>query len=323
MRLLSRPSRLLSPLTPASVGGLLGLCALDPVAGVSLAGQLRRWPDWGDGDVVALGSAGRPAAGAWATGSLLPFGLAARPGTGHTGASRAQVRALAEHSHRRLTSRGSVYGPVQDVEPVWAALAELGTASRGERWSQPLLVAPDGPVDLTGSAVRRRPALRWAAESLHAATSAEEPLVLPASVAMFRGELGYDPTAVGGSYVRHVSWLVQSRRTYVVLDDGEGRAPLPGGPREVAFKADVGALWPVPGHDGGVAQLTGVWTREDLRGRGLASVALAAVVDAVRAQHVGRRGVVSLYVNDFNTAALGLYEGLGFTRAGTFATVLL
>ena len=48
-----------------------------------------------------------------------------------------------------------------------------------------------------------------------------------------------------------------------------------------------------------------------------------AVVDAVRAQHVGRRGVVSLYVNDFNTAALGLYEGLGFTRAGTFATVLL
>lgn len=323
MRLLPRASRLLSPLTPATVGGLLRLCALDPVAGVNLAGQLRRWPDWGSGDVVALGRTGRPDAGAWATGSLLPFGLASRPGTGHTGASGAQVRALAEHCHRRLTSRGSLYGTAQDVEPVWAALAELGMVSREERWTQPLLVAPCGPVDLTEAAVRRRPALRWAAESLHTATSAEEHLVLPASVAVFRGELGYDPTVVGGSYARHVSWLIQTRRTYIVLDDGEGRVPLAGGPRAVAFKADVGALWPVPGHDGGVAQLTGVWTRDDLRGRGLASVALAAVIDAVRAQHVGRRGVVSLYVNDFNTAALSLYKGLGFTRAGTFSTVLL
>jgi len=92
----------------------------------------------------------------------------------------------------------------------------------------------------------------------------------------------------------------------------------------VAFKADVGALWnPVPGRADGVAQLTGVWTRQDLRGRGLASVALAAVIGAVRARHVGARGTVSLYVNDFNTAALGLYGRLGFERAGTFATVLL
>ena len=115
-----------------------------------------------------------------------------------------------------------------------------------------------------------------------------------------------------------------ARRSYIVVDDGEGRPPLPGGPRRVAFKADVGALWnPVPGRVDGVAQLTGVWTRQDLRGRGLASVALAAVIGAVRARHVGARGTVSLYVNDFNTAALGLYGRLGFERVGTFATVLL
>ena len=32
---------------------------------------------------------------------------------------------------------------------------------------------------------------------------------------------------------------------------------------------------------------------------------------------------VSLYVNDFNVAALALYERIGFTTVGTFATVLL
>ncbi|ETJ02647.1 MAG: Acetyltransferase [Actinomyces urogenitalis DORA_12] len=91
----------------------------------------------------------------------------------------------------------------------------------------------------------------------------------------------------------------------------------------MAFKADVGALWSPPGQQPGVAQLTGVWTRPDLRGRGVASVALAATVDAVRRDHVGPGGTVSLYVNDFNAPALGLYRSLGFEQVGTFATVLL
>ena len=84
---------------------------------------------------------------------------------------------------------------------------------------------------------------------------------------------------------------------------------------------DVADLWRSP--SGAVAQLTGVWTRPDLRGRGIGTVALAAVVDAVRADHVGPDGVVSLYANDFNAPALGLYRSLGFTRHGTFATILL
>jgi GCN5-related protein N-acetyltransferase len=89
----------------------------------------------------------------------------------------------------------------------------------------------------------------------------------------------------------------------------------------VAFKTDVGAVWDAP--TGTVVQLTGVWTRDDLRGRGIATAALAAVVDAVRRDHMRAGGAVSLYVNDFNAPALGLYDRLGFQRSGMFATILL
>ena len=311
----------LNVIGPHQRDGLLGLCALDPVCAVALAHQLRRWDRWGDGDVVVLGRPSRPVAGAWATGSLMPFGLAARPALGHDGVGPAGARAMADHARLRLTRRGSVTGPAPDVEAVWAPLAVDGLRAREERWIQPLLVAPSPPGGLVEPVLRRRPRLGWAADGLHAAGPAEEELVLPASVAMFSGELGYDPTAAGGSYARHVAWLVATGRSYVLLDDGLGRPAQPGGPRRVAFKTDVGAVWDAP--TGTVVQLTGVWTRDDLRGRGIATAALAAVVDAVRRDHMRAGGAVSLYVNDFNAPALGLYDRLGFQRSGMFATILL
>ena len=108
------PARHLTCVAPARTEGLLALCALDPVGGVCLAQQVGRWRSWNDGDVVALGRPARPAGVAWATGSLLPFGLAPRPGLGHDGATRRQVRALAEHAGARLTHNGSVYGPAAE-----------------------------------------------------------------------------------------------------------------------------------------------------------------------------------------------------------------
>lgn len=312
----------LSSVGPRQREGLEKLCAIDPVGAVSLAHQLRRWDHWGHGDVVVLGRPGSPVAGAWATGSLMPFGLAARPGAGHVGAGRAGARIMADHARHRLTSRGSVMGPAADVEALWGPLVDGGLRALEERWIQPVLVAPRSVGGMVDAVLRRRPALDWVASGLHAATPEEEELVLPASVAMFTSELGYDPMSAGGSYARHVSWMVTVGRTYVVMDDGAGMPPGPGGPRKVAFKTDVGALWAAP--SGAVAQLTGVWTRPDLRGRGVATVSLAAVVDAVRHDHLRHDdGVVTLYVNDFNVAALGLYGRLGFKRVGTFATMLL
>jgi len=320
-----RGNRALRPVAPDQVAGVLELCAIDPTSSVSLAHQLQRWPDWGRGDVMALGAISRPVSAAWTTGSVLPFGLGGRPEQGIPAAGAAELRALAEHARPRLARRGSVCGPARDVEPLWGALRAAGLAARHERWRQPVLCAPSVPgAGIAEAQMNRRPSMAWAGRSLRAAAVSETHLVLPASVDMFIGELGYDPTREPGSYAKHVGWLVANRRTYIVLDDGAGGPVNPssrGASPRVAFKADVGALW--RSARGGVAQLTGVWTRPDLRGRGLGAVAMAAVVDAVRRDHVGPDGTVSLYVNDFNVAALALYQSVGFRPTDLFATILL
>ncbi len=320
--------RRLKPVGPAHVAGFLELCGRDPVMGLSLAQQVLRWRSWGRGDVVVLGRSSAPRAAAWATSSLMPLGLTADPGKGMPGVGLGEARALADHARARVTRQGSVLGPEGDVEAVWTHLRDSGLRAREERWNQPMLLAPEPQVvrERIGALLAARPALSWVSQGLRPARLGELDLVLPASVQMFVSEVGYDPTASGGSYARHVGELVRQGRCYVLLDDGEGAPAAPGSQHaQVAFKADVGCLWQRPGSlsDHGVAQLTGVWTRPDLRGRGIAAVALARVVEQVRAEHVGAQGQVSLYANDFNTPALGLYRSLGFTRHGTFATVLL
>ena len=251
----------------------------------------------------------------------MPFGLAGRPEHGLRAADAGEIRALAEHCRPRLSRHGSVCGPARDVAAVWGALSEQGVRARQERWKQPVLAAPGAAEGLGGGHRPRHPSLSWVGQAVRRAHPNETEMVLPASVDMFIGELGYDPTTDGPGYRRHVGWLIEQGRSYVVLDDGAGGPVKPGSPRAVAFKADVGALWHSP--TGGVAQLTGVWTRPDLRGRGVGAAALAGVVDAVRRDHVGADGVVSLYVNDYNTPAMALYRSLGFEQVSLFATVLL
>ena len=294
----------LTPVPSNRVSGVMALCALDPVGAVGLVQQMQRWSRWGRGDVVALGGLTHPVAAAWSVGSLIPFGLAGRPEHGLRAADGGEIRALAEHAGPRLSRRGSVSGPAQDVAAVWKGLSEQGRSARHESWRQPVLAAPHIGGGLVGAHRHRSPSLTWMGQSVRPARRDEIELVLPASVDMFVGELGYDPTADGPGYSRHVRWLIGQRRSYVVLDDGAGGPIQPGSPQ-------------------GVAQLTGVWTRPDLRGRGVGAAALAGVVDAVRRDHVGADGLVSLYVNDYNTAALALYRSLGFEQVGLFSTVLL
>jgi predicted GNAT family acetyltransferase len=57
----------------------------------------------------------------------------------------------------------------------------------------------------------------------------------------------------------------------------------------------------------------------DLRGRGLSVAGTAAVAELARREVAP---VVSLYVNDYNTAARRAYARVGFRQVGEFTSVL-
>lgn len=199
----------------------------------------------------------------------------------------------AEYVLERPRECSSIVGHSNEVLDLWEMLRPYWGEAE-VRNSQPslvaddLLIAPDPKV---------RPA-----------RVEDAAIVSPAAVAMFTEEVGYDPTAYGPGYVARVYELCRSGHTF--LRTGIG----PDGNVRVEFKADIGALW------NGVAQIQGVWTAPDLRGQGIATGAMAAVVDQVRATIAP---TVSLYVNAYNHGALRLYDKVGFKQVGEFATVLL
>jgi predicted GNAT family acetyltransferase len=127
---------------------------------------------------------------------------------------------------------------------------------------------------------------------------------LPAAVEMFTEELGVSPFdgPFGGGYRHRVEFTLGAGRALGIVDDYG----------QMAFKADLGVL------TASTIQVQGVWTRTDLRGRGLGTAAMAHVLD-----HALRLApTVSLYVNDFNTAARRMYHRLGMHQVATLATVL-
>lgn len=123
---------------------------------------------------------------------------------------------------------------------------------------------------------------------------------LEASVLMYTDEIGSSPFKYGPGYETFVLSRLDEGAAYGIVEDGE-----------VIFKADLG-----PSH-GGQVQLQGVWIQPELRGRGLAVPALAQMLRMVQKEFP----LVSLYVNDFNTAALRTYERLGFETVGSLSTV--
>ena len=67
------------------------------------------------------------------------------------------------------------------------------------------------------------------------------------------------------------------------------------------------------------AQVQGVYVRPELRGQGIATSCMAAVVRAVQAEIAP---TVSLYVNEWNLAARRAYEKVGFVETTHFSTVM-
>ncbi|WP_054953365.1 GNAT family N-acetyltransferase [Flaviflexus massiliensis] len=211
------------------------------------------------------------------------------------GTNHADRLLYADFALNRPRECSSIVGNADEVLDLWEMLRDYWSADEVEvRASQPSLVAGELKVQ--------------ADPSVRPARIEDAPIVAPAAVAMFTEEVGYDPTAYGPGYLSRVYELC--RMGHSLIRTGIG----PDGNERVEFKADIGALY------NGVAQIQGVWTAPDLRGTGIATGAMAAVVEHVRTNIAP---TVSLYVNSYNHAALKVYDRVGFHQVGEFATVLL
>jgi len=191
---------------------------------------------------------------------------------------------------RRHRGLRSFVGPKHAVDGVWARVRDWHPQPVIVRPEQPLyalvpeaLIAADPQVDA-----------RLARED-------EAELIAYNSGAMILGELGYDPRSSRAAFVGAVRRAIAQELWWVWVVDGELRFQLNVGPRTTA-----------------TTQLQGVWTPPGQRGRGYATLGLAAVARRLLATET----TLSLYVNDFNTAGIALYERVGFSRVGTFATYL-
>jgi uncharacterized protein len=196
-------------------------------------------------------------------------------------------------SRARLQGRrcSSIVGPAEAVGQLWSLLAPS--------WGRPREVRPVQPVmAIRGrSPVEPDPLVRMVRPH-------ELDVVLPSCIAMFTEEVGVSPIGGdgGAAYRARMADLIGAGRSFARIGpDGH-----------VAFKAEIGAVTP---H---ACQVQGVWVPPEDRGRGHAVRGMAAVVQAA----LELAPVVTLYVNDYNTPARAAYLHAGFTRVGTFMSVL-
>lgn len=222
---------------------------------------------------------------AWEYGNILPLGF-----------DEDGLDEVAEEFAGRRRTGSSIVGPADQVMGLWNRICKRWGPARDVRERQFSMVMDSDPDVVADPLVQP-------------AGVGDVSLVFPASVAMYIEEVGYDPTSHGAGYAYRVARLVRSQHTFI------RKAPLADGSGErVVFKADVGAL------AGGVAQLQGVWVAPELRGRGIATAGVAAVVKLVRERLAP---TISLYVNDYNAAAIATYTRVGFRIAGRWATVFV
>jgi predicted GNAT family acetyltransferase len=202
--------------------------------------------------------------------------------------ARKEIAEMLRNSGRRSSS---IVGPAQEALDLWSLLQSSWGNAREIRKSQPVLATRERshvPVD----------------DLVRYSSLADLDILMPACIAMFTEEVGVSPLIGGSSatYRNRISDLVLQRRSFIRTAGDE-----------VIFKAEVGTV------GANVAQIQGVWVNPKYRGNGIAIPAMAAVMRYVLDDIAP---TASLYVNDFNEAALATYFGAGFEQVDTFASIL-
>ncbi|MFD4026450.1 GNAT family N-acetyltransferase [Streptomyces sp. NPDC058576] len=202
------------------------------------------------------------------------------------------VRAFADRARRAGRRCSSIVGPAEPTTQLWRLLEPTWGPAREVRGNQPLMVTESLAADVTPDPLVRR------------IRKDETEVLMPACVAMFTEEVGISPLAGDGGllYQARVAELIGTGRSFARIDDGK-----------VVFKAEIGAATPQ------ACQIQGVWVAPEHRGKGLSETGMAAVLRYALADVAP---VVSLYVNDYNTAARKAYRRVGFREVGAFMSVL-
>ncbi len=129
----------------------------------------------------------------------------------------------------------------------------------------------------------------------------EWPEVAKGSAGLIEQELEYDPRNASADFNANVREMIERNLWWVGESDGR-----------LCFFCNVGPWC----HK--TAQLQGIWTPPDLRGRGLATASFSAISDRL----LEHSPTLSLYVNDFNRDAIALYERVGYRHVADFQTML-
>jgi uncharacterized protein len=262
---------------------VIELCDRDPVVNVFVGSRVREAglePGRLGGQIWGYHSGGQLTSLCYAGANLVPVEATPPAITAFAG----RARLLGRRCSSIVGLAPAALGLWELLKPYWGRPREIRPVQPVMVTSEPPLVAPDPLV--------RRVRLD------------ELGILFPASVAMFTEEVGVSPVGPdgGGAYRARVAELIGTGRAFARIEDGQ-----------VVFKAEIGSVSPL------ACQVQGVWVQPGLRGRGLASAGMAAVVtEALR----NVAPVVSLYVNDFNTPARAAYRRVGFTETAAFASVL-
>lgn len=262
----------------------LELCARHPAENVFVAARILEAAPFGGGTLIGYEEDGRLEGLCWSNANVVPVET-----------DSVSRQAIGDRLRRSRGGRAaSLLGPADQVLDLWDRVQPGWGRPRALRGVQPHLVTTTPPSRL-GVTLDER---------VRRGRADEVDLILPAAAHMFTAEIGYPPyRGSSRSYRALIAAMVERGHTYVVVENNE-----------VIFKADVGSVGL------GCAQIQGVWLAPWLRGQGLGTPAMAAVVEQVL---VDIAPTVTLYVNDYNTAARAMYARIGMHQTSTFATVLL
>jgi predicted GNAT family acetyltransferase len=265
-------------------GWITRLVDADPIgqcvfdARLMVARSMHPW-DFG-GQVWGLDSAAGLRAACYAGGNLIPLG--GQPD---------DLRQMGVELSKQRRTWSSIVGRADAVLPLWESVGTHWGRARLTRANQPLLYTDQPPAISPDPLVQR-------------VQPRELGRYLPAAVSMFTEELEVEapPTGVNSPYRKRLADLIGAGLAFARF----------GADGQVMFKAEIAAV------SARSCQVQGVWVDPALRGHGIGTAGMAAIIEF----GLQVAPSVSLYVNDFNASARAVYERLGMRQVGTFATVL-